>query len=47
MAVIVATIGMFANFLWIPYYPAGAIVLVGMNIFVMWAAFAHTRDLPA
>lgn len=46
VAVIVATIGMFVNFLWIPYYPAGAIVLVGMNIFVMWAAFAHTRDIP-
>ena len=45
VAVIVATIGMFVNFLWIPYYPAGAIVLVGMNIFVMWAAFAHTRDI--
>lgn len=47
VAVIVATISMFASFLWIPYYPVGALVMVALNIFVMWAAFARRDEFGA
>ncbi|HSF97152.1 MAG TPA: hypothetical protein VLA55_00565 [Ornithinibacter sp.] len=39
-AVIVATLSMFGNFLWMPYSPVAACVLLALDFFVMWAAFA-------
>ncbi|MEU3044914.1 MULTISPECIES: hypothetical protein [Streptomyces] len=35
--VFVASLGAIANFLWIPYYPLWALVLVAVNIFIVWA----------
>ena len=47
VAVIVATLSMFAAFLWLPYNPAGAIVILALDFFVMWAAFADLdRNAP-
>ena len=47
MAVVVATLSMFANFLWIPYNPVAACVLLALDFFVMWAAFADLdRSVP-
>ena len=47
VAVIVATLSMFAAFLWLPYSPAGAIVILALDFFVMWAAFADLdRNAP-
>ncbi|WP_030844252.1 MULTISPECIES: DUF7144 family membrane protein [unclassified Streptomyces] len=33
----VAGLGAFANFLWLPYYPLWALVLIAVNILVVWA----------
>ncbi|MEV0415529.1 hypothetical protein AB0I68_33360 [Streptomyces sp. NPDC050448] len=38
--VVVAGLGTIANFLWIPYYPLWATVLVGVNLFIVWALCA-------
>ena len=47
VAVIVATLSMFAAFLWLPYNAAGAIVILALDFFVMWAAFADLdRNAP-
>ena len=47
VAVVVATLSMFANFLWIPYNPVAARVLLALDFFVMWAAFADLdRSVP-
>ncbi|WCD90498.1 hypothetical protein KPP03845_106926 [Streptomyces xanthophaeus] len=35
--VAVASLGAIANFLWLPYYPLWALVLIAVNIFVVWA----------
>ncbi|MFE7529358.1 hypothetical protein ACFU7Y_27100 [Kitasatospora sp. NPDC057542] len=35
--IVVAGLGMIANFLWLPYYPAWAIVLIAIDAFVIWA----------
>lgn len=35
--VAVAGLGAIANFLWVPYYPLWALVLVAVNIFIIWA----------
>jgi hypothetical protein len=38
---------MFAAFLWIPYSPVPALVILGLDFFVMWAAFADLdRNAP-
>lgn len=34
--VAVAGLGMIANFLWLPYYPAWAIVLIAIDALVIW-----------
>ena len=47
VAVVVATLSMFAAFLWLPYNAAGAIVILALDFFVMWAAFADLdRNAP-
>ncbi|WP_411104031.1 hypothetical protein [Streptomyces sp. cmx-4-9] len=35
--VAVAGLGAIANFLWLPYYPLWALVLIAVNLFVVWA----------
>ncbi|MFE5538225.1 hypothetical protein ACFQ78_21085 [Streptomyces sp. NPDC056519] len=35
--VFVSGLGAIANFLWIPYYPVWATVLVAVNLFIVWA----------
>ncbi|MGW2993315.1 DUF7144 family membrane protein [Streptomyces sp. NPDC001193] len=37
LGVFVAGLGAIANFLWIPYYPIWATVLVAVNLFIVWA----------
>ena len=47
VAVVVATISMFGGFLWIPYQPVAAVVILVLDVFVMWAAFADLdRNAP-
>jgi hypothetical protein len=36
-----------ANFLWLPYYPVWAIVLIALNVVIIWALAAHGRDIAA
>ncbi|MET9851600.1 hypothetical protein ABZY57_01360 [Streptomyces sp. NPDC006450] len=33
----IAGLGAIANFLWLPYYPWWSLVLIGVNIFIIWA----------
>ncbi|MFG2290946.1 hypothetical protein ACGFOU_33350 [Streptomyces sp. NPDC048595] len=49
LGVVVAGLGALANFLWIPFYPFWAIVLVAINIFVIWALCAgdQRHQVPA
>ena len=36
-----------ANFLWLPYYPVWAIVIIALNVVIIWALAAHGRDIGA
>jgi hypothetical protein len=40
VGIAVAGLGMLANFLWLPYYPFWAIMLIAIDIFVIWALCA-------
>jgi hypothetical protein len=37
LGIFFATISALANFLWLPYYPVWAIVLIAIDIFVIWS----------
>ena len=45
VAVIVALVSIVANFLWLPYYPWWASLVIIFDVFVIWAVTAHGRDL--
>ncbi|MFF4536704.1 hypothetical protein [Streptomyces aureus] len=42
VGVVVVGLGLIANFLWLPYYPFWALVLIAIDIFVIWALCAGT-----
>ncbi|WP_327070912.1 hypothetical protein OG500_35335 [Kitasatospora sp. NBC_01250] len=44
VGVLLAGLAMVANFLWLPYYPFWAIVLIAIDIFVIWALCAGMVD---
>lgn len=43
-AVMIAGVSLIANFLWIPYYPVWAIVLVVADVLVIWAVTRYDPD---
>ncbi len=49
VGVVLAGLGALANFLWIPFFPFWAIVLVAMNVFIIWALCAgdQRHQVPA
>ena len=40
VSVSVVTLSMFVSFMWIPIYPVASILIIVLDIWVMWAAFA-------
>ncbi len=47
VGVLVAVVSAVANFMWLPYYPVGSVVIIAVNIAVIWALTAHGRDITA
>ena len=45
VGVIVAAVGVVANFAWLPYYPIWSIIMIAVGIAVIWALTAHGRDI--
>ena len=45
LAIIIAAISIVANFLWLPYYPVWAVLIIAFDMFVIWALTAHGRDV--
>lgn len=43
-AVIVATLSAMANFLWIPYFPVWAIVIIALDVLVIWGVTQYQPD---
>jgi hypothetical protein len=44
-AITLAVLSALANFLWLPYYPFWALILITLDVFVIWAATAHGGEL--
>jgi hypothetical protein len=45
VAIILAVLSAIANFLWLPYYPFWALLIIAVDIFVIWAIAAHGREV--
>jgi len=45
LGVIIAAISIVANFLWMPWYPLWAVLIIIFDLFVIWALTAHGRDI--
>jgi hypothetical protein len=45
VAVVIASLGIVANFLWLPYYPLWSLVLIALDVFVIWAVTVHGQDI--
>lgn len=40
--VVLAGLSILANFLWLPYYPLWALVVIALDVFVIWSLTART-----
>ena len=45
VAITLAVLSAIANFLWLPYYPFWALLIIAVDIFVIWAIAAHGREV--
>ena len=45
MAITAALLSAITNFLFVPYYPFWALLLITLDIFVIWAVAAHGGEL--
>lgn len=45
VGVIAALVSGVAAFMWVPYYPFWAIVIIALDIAIIWALTAHGRDI--
>ncbi|HYO18267.1 MAG TPA: hypothetical protein VES02_06335 [Dermatophilaceae bacterium] len=45
VAVIVASVSIIANFVWMPYYPLWSLTVIALNVAVIWAVTMHGRDV--
>ena len=45
VGVIVALTSAVVNFMWLPWYPVWAIMIIAVDIAVIWALTAHGRDI--
>ena len=45
VGVIVVCVSAVVNFMWMPYYPVWAIVVIALDIFIIWALTVHGRDI--
>jgi len=43
VAVAIAAVSILANFVWLPYYPVWAALIIAFDVFVIWALTAHGR----
>jgi len=45
VGVLIASLSLIANFLWLPYYPLWSIVVMFLDVAVIWALTVHGRDI--
>lgn len=44
LGILVVALSMFANFMFLPYYPLWALVVIAIDVFILWALCVYRRD---
>ena len=44
VGVLIAVLSLIANFLWLPYYPLWAIVVIAVDLLIIWALSTYDPD---
>jgi hypothetical protein len=47
MAVILASVSIIVNFIWLPVYPVWAIVVIAIDVFILYAVIVYGKELKA
>ena len=47
VGITIALLTILANFAFIPYYPVWSLLIIGLNVFVIWALCIYNRDVAA
>jgi len=47
LGVAIAAASILANFVWLPYYPLWAVLIIIFDVFVIWALTAHGWDVTS
>jgi hypothetical protein len=47
VGVIVASVSIIANFLWMPAYPIWALIVITLDVLIIWALTLHGREIKA
>lgn len=45
VGVLVAVLSAVVNFLWLPWYPVWAIIVIALDVAIIWALTAHGHDI--
>jgi len=45
VGVIAAAVSAIVNFMWLPYYPVWAVIIIAVDVSIIWALTAHGRDI--
>ena len=45
VAITLAAVSAIANFLWLPYSPVWALLIIAVDVFVIWAVAVHGREV--
>ncbi len=47
VAILMASVSIVANFMWMPYYPIWSLTVIAFSAFAIWAVTAHGHDAAA
>lgn len=47
VGVLLAAVSTISSFMWLPNYPLWGVLIIGANVFVIWALTVHGRDAAA
>lgn len=45
-AIVIASLSIIANFLWLPYYPWWSVLIIALDVVVIWAVSTWNADSP-
>jgi hypothetical protein len=45
LGVVIASLSVVVNFLWLPYYPVWAVIVIAFDVFVIWVLTVNGQEI--